>query len=198
MIGAESFSRLLDWEDRGTCVLFGDGAGAIVLGRQEISSADDAKPQRRGILSTHLHSDGAYRDILFVDGGPGSSGLVGKVHMQGKEVFRHATEKMAAVVEEALAANNLTSEQIDWLIPHQANRRIIDATARKLGFSPDKVIVTVDKHANTSAASIPLALSVGVADGRVQPGQLILLEALGGGLTWGSALIRLVIIDLYS
>ncbi|MCX8505244.1 MAG: ketoacyl-ACP synthase III [Alphaproteobacteria bacterium] len=191
VIGAESFSRLLDWEDRGTCVLFGDGAGAVVLGREEISPSDAEKPDRRGILSTHLHSDGAYRDILFVDGGPGSTGHVGKVHMEGKEVFRHATEKMAAVVEEALAANHLTPDSIDWLIPHQANRRIIDATARKLGFPPEKVIVTVDKHANTSAASIPLALSVGMADGRVTPGQLILLEALGGGLTWGSALIRL-------
>ncbi|MDI9348949.1 MAG: beta-ketoacyl-ACP synthase III [Candidatus Symbiobacter sp.] len=212
VIGAESFSRLLDWQDRGTCVLFGDGAGAVVLSRHEPLPNEGASP--RGVLSTHLHSDGAYRDMLYVAGGPGSvnagenagenggategvtggdaggDGKLGHVRMEGKEVFRHATEKMAAVVMEALAANQLSAAQVDWLIPHQANRRIIDATARKLGFPAEKVIVTVEHHANSSAASIPLALAAGFADGRVRPGQLLLLEALGGGLTWGAALIR--------
>jgi 3-oxoacyl-[acyl-carrier-protein] synthase-3 len=186
VIGAETFSRLLDWTDRATCVLFGDGAGAVVLTAVE-SDGTAASP---GILSTHLHSDGRLEDTLYVDGGPGSTGLVGHVRMNGREVFKHAVNNMAEVVDEALAANGCRPEDIDWLVPHQANRRIIEATARKLDLSMDKVVMTVDKHANTSAASIPLALAAAVADGRIRPGQLILLEALGGGLTWGAALVR--------
>jgi 3-oxoacyl-[acyl-carrier-protein] synthase-3 len=185
VIGAETFSRLLDWEDRGTCVLFGDGAGAMVIeGRPE------AETGGRGILSTHLHSDGAYEDILYVDGGPSSTGTVGKVRMNGKEVFRHAVHRLTEVVEEALAANGLQANDIDWLVPHQANQRIIDGTGRKLGLSPERVVSTIARHGNTSAASIPLALSVAVADGRIKPGDLVLAEAMGGGLTWGAALLR--------
>lgn len=187
VIGAETFSRILDWQDRGTAVLFGDGAGAVVL-RAEIVS-DAAKP--RGIMTTHLHSDGRFHDALYVDGGPSSTpGRVGVVRMNGREVFRHAVEKLSAVVEEALLANNLTSADIDWLVPHQANRRIIDGMARKLGFGSDRVVVTVDRHANTSAASIPLALWEAASDGRLKAGDLVLLEAIGGGLTWGSSVIR--------
>lgn len=187
VIGAETFTRILDWEDRTTCVLFGDGAGAVVL-RAEVGtgSVDD-----HGILSTHLHSDGRERDILYVDGGPSSTRTVGHVRMLGKEVFRHAVTNLAAVVTEALEANGLTPAAIDWLVPHQANRRILDATAKKLALPVDRVVVTLDRHANTSAASVPLALDEAVRDGRIKPGHLILVEAMGGGLTWGSALIRM-------
>lgn len=183
VIGAETFTRLLDWEDRATCVLFGDGAGALVL-----EAGPDDGP---GVLSTHLHADGRERDLLHVDGGPGSTGTVGHVRMEGREVFRHAVEKLAAVVDEALAANGLTAADVDWLAPHQANQRIIDAMGRKLGLRPEQAISTVAHHANTSAASIPLALAEARADGRLQPGQLVLLEAIGGGLVWGAALVRL-------
>ncbi|MFC3225815.1 beta-ketoacyl-ACP synthase III [Marinibaculum pumilum] len=186
VIGAETFSRILDWEDRGTCVLFGDGAGAIVLqagkGR---GGAED-----RGVLSTHLHSDGRYEKLLYVDGGPSSTQTVGKLRMSGKEVFRHAVVNLSDAVSEALAATGLTPEDIDWVVPHQANRRIIDATARKLNIDPDRVVLTVDRHGNTSAASVPLALNEAVSDGRIQPGHLVLMEAMGGGFTWGSALAR--------
>ncbi|TSD85394.1 ketoacyl-ACP synthase III [Mycobacterium sp. KBS0706] len=186
VIGAETFSRLLDWNDRGTCVLFGDGAGAVVLRAVEGGGSTDDP----GILSTHLHSDGRHEDKLYVDGGPSSTGTVGHVRMEGREVFKHAVVNLAEVVEEALAANGLTQADIDWLVPHQANKRIIDATARKLDLPPEKVVLTVQKHANTSAASIPLALAEAVNDGRIQPGDLVLLEAMGGGLTWGAALVR--------
>ncbi len=185
VIGAEVISRILDWTDRSTCVLFGDGAGAVVL---EGFDADDG--DNSGILSTHLHSDGRLREILYVDGGPGSTGTIGHLRMLGREVFRHAVTNLAAVAEEALAANNLTREDLDWLVPHQANKRILDGTAKKLGLSEDQVVITVDRHANTSAASIPLALDEAVRDGRIQKGQIILMEAMGGGLTWGSALVR--------
>lgn len=187
VIGAETFTRLLDWEDRSTCVLFGDGAGAIVL------SAADTPGQLtdRGILSTHLHSDGTTRDLLYVDGGPSKTKTVGHVRMVGREVFRHAVEKLSSVMEEALAHNGLTGSDVDWLVPHQANQRILDATSRKLGIGHNKLISTVDQHANTSAASIPLALASGIGDGRIRQGQLILMEAIGGGLAWGAALARL-------
>ncbi len=184
VIGAESFTRLLDWEDRTTCVLFGDGAGAVIL------RAEEATAESAGILSTHLHSDGRYQDILMVDGGPSSTQTTGHVRMAGKEVFRHAVVNLAEVVKEALAANDLTADDIDWIVPHQANKRILDGTAKKLKVDPNKVVVTVDKHANTSAASIPLALDEAVRDGRVKRGDLLIIEAMGGGLTWGSALIR--------
>jgi 3-oxoacyl-[acyl-carrier-protein] synthase-3 len=187
VIGAEVNSRILDWTDRGTAVLFGDGAGAVVL-QASTGGVGAAGP---GVLSTHLHADGRYADILHVDGGPGSTGTVGHVRMQGREVFRHAVAKLAAVVDETLAANGLGQGDIDWLVPHQANLRIIDALGRKLGLPPERVVVTVDRHANTSAASIPLALAEAYADGRLKPGQLVLMEAIGGGLTWGSALVRL-------
>lgn len=183
VIGAETFSRLLDWEDRTTCVLFGDGAGAVILRAEESSESD-------GILSTHLHSDGRHQDILIVDGGPGLTQTTGHVRMAGKEVFRHAVVNLAEVVKEALAANDLSSDDIDWIVPHQANKRILDGTAKKLKVSADKVVVTVDQHANTSAASIPLALDAAVRDGRIKRGDLLILEAMGGGLTWGSALVR--------
>lgn len=187
VIGAETFSRILDWQDRGTCVLFGDGAGAVVLqaGEGNGTTAD------RGILTTHLHADGRYHDLLYVDGGPSSTRTTGFLRMQGREVFRHAVANLASVVEEALAATGLQASDIDWLVPHQANRRIIEGTAKKLGFSMDKVVLTVDHHANTSAASIPLALAEAVEDGRIQSGQLVLLEAMGAGFTWGAALVRL-------
>ncbi len=186
VIGAETFSRILDWEDRSTCVLFGDGAGAVFLraGEGEGTSAD------RGVLSTHLHSDGTLHDLLYVDGGPSSTGEVGFLRMEGREVFRHAVTKMADVTVEALEANGLAAEEIDWFVPHQANRRIIDGTARKLGIGGEQVVVTIDIHANTSAASIPLALSVAAEDGRIKQGDLVLLEAMGGGLTWGSGVVR--------
>jgi len=182
VIGAETFTRILDWNDRGTAVLFGDGAGAVVL---------KAAYGDRGVLSTHLHSDGRGHDALYVDGGPSSTGKVGVVKMQGKEVFRHAVSKLAQVIQEALDANGMKPEQIDWLVPHQANRRIIDGMADKYGLPKDKVVVTVDRHANTSAASVPLALAEAVGDGRIKPGQVVVLEAIGGGLAWGAALVRM-------
>jgi 3-oxoacyl-[acyl-carrier-protein] synthase-3 len=185
VIGAETFSRILDWEDRATCVLFGDGAGAVVLEAQE---SDERAG--RGVLATRLHADGRHNDLLYVDGGPSTTGTVGKLRMKGREVFRHAVVNLAAVMEESLAAANLTIADVDWVVPHQANARILDATARKLGLSPDKVVVTVDRHANTSAASVPLALDVAVKDGRIKPGDLIVLEAMGGGFTWGAAVVR--------
>jgi len=185
VIGSETFSRILDWEDRGTCVLFGDGAGAIVLEGQE-SEADAG----RGILATRLHSDGRYNDLLYVDGGPSTTGTVGKLRMKGREVFRHAVVNLAAVLEESLGLAGLTSADVDWVVPHQANARILDATARKLGLAPEKVVVTVDQHANTSAASVPLALDQAVRDGRIGVGQIVVLEAMGGGFTWGAAVVR--------
>lgn len=185
VIGAEVFSRIIDWEDRTTCVLFGDGAGAVVLRAEEVE--DDAKV---GILSTHLHSDGKLRDLLYVDGGPGTNQQVGHVRMLGRELFRHAVNNLASVVGEALEANGLVQDDIDWLVPHQANKRILDGTARKLGLAADRVVVTVDRHANTSAASVPLALDEAVRDGRIKEGDLVLMEAMGGGLTWGAALVR--------
>ena len=181
VIGAETFTRLLDWEDRTTCVLFGDGAGAVVL---------EAREGEAGILSTHLHTDGANAGLLYADGGASSGDLIGKVRMNGKEVFRHAVTRLAEVVEETLAANNLTPAAIDWLIPHQANLRIIESTAKKLNMDLSRVVVSVDRHANTSAASIPLALAEAVQDGRICSGQTILLEAMGAGLTWGAALVK--------
>jgi 3-oxoacyl-[acyl-carrier-protein] synthase-3 len=187
VIGAETFSRILDWEDRATCVLFGDGAGAVVL-RADTGTGTGAD---RGVLSTHLHSDGRDYTKLYVDGGPSATRTTGFVRMEGREVFRSAVVRLAEVVTEALAANRLDPDQIEWLVPHQANRRIIEATAKKLNLSPDRVIMTVDRHANTSAASIPLALAEGVRDGRIRDGQLVLMEAMGGGFTWGSALVRM-------
>lgn len=187
VIGAETFSRILDWSDRTTCVLFGDGAGAVVLRAEE----GEGSAADRGILSTHLHSDGTQHDLLYVDGGPSSTQTVGHLRMTGKEVFRHAVVNLAQVVQEAIAANGLTPADIDWLVPHQANQRIIDGTARKLKMDPARVVMTVDRHANTSAASIPLAFNEAVKDGRIRPGQLVLLEAMGGGFTWGSALVRM-------
>jgi len=185
VIGAEVYSRILDFSDRGTCVLFGDGAGAVLLQAQQVTSDGP------GILSSHLHADGGLSDILYVDGAVGQRDKSGFLVMNGREVFRHAVNLLAATVTETLAVNHLTINDIDWLVPHQANRRIIDGVGRKLGISPERVVVTVDQHANTSAASIPLALCQAVSDGRAKPGQLVLLEALGGGLTWGSALLRL-------
>ena len=196
VIGAEAFTRLLDWEDRSTCVLFGDGAGAVVLRAfEETSAGNTAKPtdkhhnKHRGILSTHLHSDGKHSELLQTDGGPSSTGTVGHVQMEGREVFRHAVNNLSTIVDEALEANNLCYEDIDWLVPHQANKRIIDSTARKLKMPIERVVITVDQHANTSAASIPLALDVAVKDGRIQKGDLVLMEAMGGGFTWGAALV---------
>jgi 3-oxoacyl-[acyl-carrier-protein] synthase III len=186
VIGAETFSRILDWEDRGTCVLFGDGAGAVVLR----AGPGEGTKDDRGILSTHLHSDGRHGDLLYVDGGPSSTGTVGLLRMEGREVFKHAVVNLAQAVDEALQANGLSPDEIDWLVPHQANRRIIDATARKLGMTDERVVVTIERHANTSAASIPLALAEATADGRIQPGQLVLVEGMGGGFTWGSAMVR--------
>jgi len=187
VIGAETFSRILDWTDRGTCVLFGDGAGAVVM-RAEPDTGHAAT--RRGVLSTHLHADGRHHDMLYVDGGPSTTQTVGHLRMEGREVFKHAVVNLAAVVEEALAANGLEAGAIDWLIPHQANRRIIDSTARKLKMDTARVVLTVDHHGNTSAASIPLALCEAVGDGRIRRGDLLLLEAMGGGFTWGAALVR--------
>jgi len=186
VIGAEAFSRLIDWSDRATCVLFGDGAGAVVM---------DAMPQPgsredRGILTAHLRSDGRYKDKLYVDGGPSSTGTVGHLRMDGRGVFRHAVGMIADVVEAAFAATGYTAADIDWFVPHQANQRIIDNSAHRLGIAPEKIVSTVDRHANTSAASIPLALSVAVNDGRIQAGDLVLLEAMGGGFTWGAILMR--------
>ncbi|TWB44455.1 beta-ketoacyl-ACP synthase III [Nitrospirillum pindoramense] len=186
VIGAETFSRILDWNDRGTCVLFGDGAGAVVLRAQE----GEGTARDRGILSTHLHSDGRHHDLLYVDGGPSSTQTVGHVRMAGQEVFKHAVANLAEVVGEALDANGLAPEDLDWLVPHQANRRIIENTARKLKMDANQVVLTVDHHGNTSAASIPLALCEAVTDGRIKQGELVLLEAMGGGFTWGAALVR--------
>ena len=182
VIGSETFSRILDWEDRGTCVLFGDGAGAVVLSAVE--------GEDRGILATRLHADGRHNDLLYVDGGVSTTGTVGKLRMQGREVFRHAVVNLAAVLGEVLGVTGHAIGEIDWVVPHQANKRILDATARKLGLAPEKVIVTVDRHANTSAASVPLALDTAVRDGRIKPGNLLVLEAMGGGFTWGAAVVR--------
>ena len=188
VIGAETFSRILDWEDRTTCVLFGDGAGAIVLEAQEVDDADAAAP---GIIATRLHADGAHNELLYVDGGPSTTGTVGKLRMRGREVFRHAVTNLANVLKEVLAASGHEASDIDWVVPHQANLRILDATARKLGLPAEKVIVTVDFHANTSAASVPLAFDTAVLDGRIKPGDLVMFEAMGGGFTWGACLARL-------
>lgn len=185
VIGAETFSRILDWEDRTTCVLFGDGAGAVVLGAH--ADAGDG----RGILSSRLHADGRHNQLLYVDGGPSTTGTVGKVRMKGQEVFRHAVGNLASVLREVLADAGLEPAQVDWVVPHQANARILDATARKLGFSMDKMVVTVDQHANTSAASVPLALDLAVRDGRIQRGDIVVLEAMGGGFTWGAMALRM-------
>lgn len=186
VIGAETFSRILDWNDRTTCVLFGDGAGAVVLkaGQGHGTAAD------RGVLSNVLHSDGRHHDLLYVDGGPSTTQKAGFLRMQGKEVFKHAVTNLAEVVGEGLDAAGLTTADIDWLVPHQANRRILDGTARKLAIPHEKIVVTVDKHANTSAASIPLALAEAVHDGRIKQGQVVLMEAMGGGLTWGASVVR--------
>jgi 3-oxoacyl-[acyl-carrier-protein] synthase-3 len=182
VIGSETFSRILDWEDRTTCVLFGDGAGALLL--QSVEAQD------KGILSTKLHADGRHNDLLFVDGGVSTTGTVGKLRMKGKEVFRHAVTNLAAVLNETLEAAGHQADEVDWVVPHQANKRILDATAKKLGLDPNRVVVTVDQHANTSAASVPLALDTAVRDGRIKPGDLIVLEAMGGGFTWGAAVVR--------
>ena len=184
VIGAETFSRILDFEDRTTCVLFGDGAGAIVLEAREV--AEDGP----GILITKLHANGEHCDLLYVDGGPSTTGTVGKVRMKGREVFRHAVTNLADVLRETLDGTGYSAEDIAWVVPHQANQRIIDATVKKLGLTPGRVVVTVDQHANTSAASVPLALDTAVRDGRIKPGELIVLEAMGGGFTWGASLIR--------
>jgi 3-oxoacyl-[acyl-carrier-protein] synthase-3 len=186
VIGAEVFSRLLDWEDRSTCVLFGDGAGAVVVEAQKLNGALTDK----GILATCLRSDGRYRDKLYVDGGPSSTGTVGHLRMDGPEVFRHAVTKISEVIGTTLDQAGYKASDIDWFVPHQANRRILDGAARKLGLDRDKIIITLDKHANTSAASIPLALNQGRSDGRIKPGDLVLIEAMGGGFTWGAVLIR--------
>jgi 3-oxoacyl-[acyl-carrier-protein] synthase-3 len=186
VIGAETFSRILDWNDRGTCVLFGDGAGAIVLEAQE----QPGRSSDRGILTTHLRSDGRHKAKLFVDGGPGSTKTVGHLRMEGREVFKHAVGMITDVIVDAFNATGLSADDITWFIPHQANKRIIDASAHKLHIAPQKVVLTVDLHGNTSAASIPLALNVAVKDGRVKKGDLVLFEAMGGGFTWGSALVR--------
>jgi 3-oxoacyl-[acyl-carrier-protein] synthase-3 len=183
VIGSETFSRILDWEDRTTCVLFGDGAGAVVLRAEE--------SEDKGILATRLHADGRFGDMLYVDGGPSTTGTVGKLRMKGREVFRHAVVNLADVLGEVLDAAGLVPADVDWVVPHQANARIIDATARKLGLDPTRVVLTVDRHANTSAASVPLALDVAVKDGRIKPGDTIVLEAMGGGFTWGAAVLRL-------
>ena len=187
VIGSETFSRILDWEDRATCVLFGDGAGAIVLKAED---GPENPAEARGVLAARLHADGRHNDLLYVDGGPSTTQTVGKLRMKGREVFRHAVVNLASVLTEVLEAVNLTSADIDWLIPHQANARILDATAKKLNLSPERVVVTVDRHANTSAASVPLALDVARKDGRVKPGDLLVLEAMGGGFTWGAAVVR--------
>ena len=181
VIGAETFSRILDWEDRATCVLFGDGAGALVLSAEDTDS---------GILSTRLHADGRHNDLLFVDGGPSTTGTVGKLRMKGREVFRHAVINLADVLNEVLEGAGLTAADVDWVVPHQANARILDATAKKLGLPAKKVVVTVDKHANTSAASVPLAFDAAVKDGRIKRGDVVVLEAMGGGFTWGAAALR--------
>jgi 3-oxoacyl-[acyl-carrier-protein] synthase-3 len=181
VIGSETFTRILDWEDRATCVLFGDGAGALVLAAEETEG---------GILATRLHADGRHNDLLFVDGGPSTTGTVGKLRMKGREVFRHAVVNLAGVLNEVLEAAGLSAEDVDWVVPHQANARILDATARKLGLPAEKVVVTVDQHANTSAASVPLAFDTAIKDGRIKRGDIVVLEAMGGGFTWGAAALR--------
>ncbi|MGQ7829549.1 beta-ketoacyl-ACP synthase III [Altererythrobacter sp. Z27] len=186
VIGAETFSRILDWEDRTTCVLFGDGAGAVILEATECTSEDAP-----GIISTRLHADGAQHELLYTDGGPSTTQTVGHVRMKGREVFRHAVVNLADVLNEVLEHTGLSAADIDWVVPHQANKRILDATARKLGIADEKVIVTVDQHANTSAASVPLAFDVARKDGRIKPGDLVMFEAMGGGFTWGACLARL-------
>ncbi len=183
VIGAESFSKILDWEDRSTCVLFGDGAGAVLLERSEC-------PDGFGVLASRLHADGAHRDILYVDGGPSSSGTVGHLRMEGNKVFRHAVEKLSSVMDEVLEAAGMVVDQVDWLVPHQANIRIIEGMQKKMGLGDDRVVKTVHDHANTSAASIPLALSSAVEDGRIKNGQVLAFEAIGGGLVWGASLVR--------
>jgi len=187
VIGAETLSRLIDWKDRTTSVLFGDGAGAVILKAQE----GNGDSNDRGIISTHLHSDGSQYDHLYVDGGVGSTASFGYIRMDGKEVFRHAVNRLSEVVDEALEVNNLTNKDVDWLVPHQANQRIIKGIAKKLNLPNERVVMTIAKHANTSSASIPLALSSAISDGRIKKGQLILMNAMGGGFTWGAALLRL-------
>ena len=186
VIGAETFSHILDWEDRTTCVLFGDGAGAVVL---KAGESDDSQPC--GILATALHADGRHNQLLYVDGGPSTTGTVGKLRMKGQEVFKHAVVNLASVLREVLDKAGISTDEIDWVVPHQANRRILDATARKLGLPAERVVVTVDQHANTSAASVPLAFDVAVRDGRIKKGDLVVLEAMGGGFTWGAAVARI-------
>lgn len=186
VIGAETFSRILDWTDRTTCVLFGDGAGAIVLEAHQ----GEGILADRGILTSQLRSDGSHKEKLYVDGGPSTTGTVGHLRMEGREVFKHAVGMITDVIEQAFAATEITAEDVDWLVPHQANKRIIDGSARKLGIPPEKVVITVDQHGNTSAASIPLALATAAADGRIKKGDLVLLEAMGGGFTWGAVLLR--------
>ncbi|AXU20023.1 3-oxoacyl-ACP synthase [Novosphingobium sp. THN1] len=188
VIGAETFSKILDWEDRTTCVLFGDGAGAIVLEAQDV---DEADPKAPGVLASRLHADGAHNELLYVDGGPSTTGTVGKVRMKGREVFRHAVTNLANVLREVLETTGHAAEEIDWVVPHQANFRILDATARKLDLPAEKVVVTVDQHANTSAASVPLAFDVAMRDGRIKQGDLVMFEAMGGGFTWGASLARI-------
>lgn len=188
VIGAETFSRILDWEDRTTCVLFGDGAGAVVL---EAPSGEATGKDAPGIIATRLHADGSCHDMLYVDGGPSTTQTVGHVRMKGREVFRHAVVNLADVLKEVLVDTGISVDEIDWVVPHQANARILDATAKKLGLAPEKVIVTVDRHANTSAASVPLALDTARKDGRIKAGDLVMLEAMGGGFTWGASLIRM-------
>jgi 3-oxoacyl-[acyl-carrier-protein] synthase-3 len=186
VIGSETFSRILDWKDRGTCVLFGDGAGAVVVELQQ----QPGTREDRGILSAHLRSDGRHKSKLYVDGGPSSTMTVGHLRMEGRAVFKHAVAMVTDVIEDAFKATGYTADDIDWFVPHQANQRIIDDTAKKLGLAPEKVVITVAKHGNTSAASIPLALATAVADGRIKQGDLVMLEAMGGGFTWGSVLVR--------
>jgi 3-oxoacyl-[acyl-carrier-protein] synthase-3 len=187
LIGAETFSRILDWTDRTTCVLFGDGAGAVVIEAQEQPGA----MTDRGVLTTHLRSDGRHKTKLYVDGGPSSTQTVGHLRMEGKEVFKHAVSMITDVIKDAFKATGYTAHDLDWFVPHQANRRIIDGSVIKLGLDPAKVIITVDKHGNTSAASIPLALCAGIADGRIKKGDLVMFEAMGGGFTWGASLVRM-------
>ena len=187
VIGAETFSRILDWEDRTTCVLFGDGAGAMVFGARDVDATD---PESPGILATRLHADGQHNELLHTDGGPSTTQTVGKVRMKGREVFRHAVTNLADVLGRVLEETGHSSEEVDWVVPHQANFRILDATARKLGLPAEKVVVTVDRHANTSAASVPLAFDVAVKDGRIKSGDLVVLEAMGGGFTWGASVLR--------
>ena len=186
VIGSETFSRILDWSDRGTCVLFGDGAGAVVVRAEE----PDEAANNEGIIASRLRSDGRYRDKLYVDGGPSTTQSAGYLRMNGREVFRHAVSKISGVIEETLEIAGLDVEQIDWFVPHQANKRILDGTARKIGLLPEKIVITVDKHGNTSAASIPLALDIAIKDGRIKKGDLVLMEAMGGGFTWGAVLVR--------